>query len=56
MLEPIEKLPFDPFDKLHSAQWSSTVTKFDVDKTNIELSTRAFIDTSFKKLRSAEGG
>jgi dynein heavy chain len=37
------------------AQWSGVNAKFTTDKEQIERATRAFIDTSFKKLRSAEG-
>eukprot|EP01018_Ginkgo_biloba_P029496 Gb_13869 [translate_table: standard] len=55
MVEPVEKLPFEAFDKFYAAQWSSTMSNFNVEKENIERLTKAFIDTSFKKLRSAEG-
>lgn len=55
MVEPIENLKYDAFDRAHSALWRTTMFQFDQDKENIELDTKAFIDTSFKKLRSAEG-
>jgi dynein heavy chain len=55
MVENIEKLPFNVFDKSYALQWSATMSNFNMDKENIEHLTRSFIDTSFKKLRSAEG-
>ncbi|KAJ7569126.1 hypothetical protein O6H91_01G062100 [Diphasiastrum complanatum] len=55
MVEPLEKLPFDIFDKSYALQWSATVSNFNTEKDIIEHLTKAFIDTSFKKLRSAEG-
>ncbi|EFJ08822.1 hypothetical protein SELMODRAFT_131043 [Selaginella moellendorffii] len=55
MIEPVEKLAFDVFDKAFALQWSATVSNFNIEKENIEHLTKAFIDTSFKKLRSAEG-
>eukprot|EP00898_Chlorokybus_atmophyticus_P006649 jgi/Chlat1/6986/Chrsp56S00523 len=55
MVEPIEQLHFDAFDKRFGAQWAAVTAKFNADKEQIERATRAFIDTSFKKLRSAEG-
>ena len=55
MVENVEKLPFNVFDKGYAMQWSATMSNFNMDKENIELLTRSFIDTSFKKLRSAEG-
>jgi dynein heavy chain len=55
MVAPVENLPFDAFDKSHAALWQAVVYQFDQDKGKIEDLTKAFIDTSFKKLRSAEG-
>ena len=55
MVAPIESLPFDAYDKSHAALWTATMLHFDQDKEKIEELTKAFIDTSFKKLRSAEG-
>lgn len=55
MVAPIESLPFDAYDKSHAALWTATMLQFDQDKEKIEELTKAFIDTSFKKLRSAEG-
>jgi dynein heavy chain len=55
MAEPVETLEFDIFDKRFMAQWSGVNAKFQTDKEQIERATRVFIDTSFKKLRSAEG-
>ena len=55
MVEPIETLPYDAFDRRYQAQWEQIMAKFASDKEVIERATRSFIDTSFKKLRSAEG-
>ncbi|OAE19678.1 hypothetical protein AXG93_1847s1410 [Marchantia polymorpha subsp. ruderalis] len=55
MVDPIENLPFDAFDKAHAPMWSAAVLSFDKDKERVEQLTKAFIDSSFKKLRSAEG-
>ena len=55
MVEPIENISFDPFDKGQAERWAGTVAKFMNDKEQIERATKVFIDTSFKKLRSAEG-
>jgi dynein heavy chain len=55
MVEPIENLKYDAFDRAHVTLWRTTMFQFNQDKENIELDTKAFIDTSFKKLRSAEG-
>eukprot|EP00899_Mesostigma_viride_P018540 jgi/Mesvir1/26688/Mv20468-RA.1 len=55
MVAPILNLSFDAFDKRYGAQWAAVTTRFNADKEHIEQATRAFIDTSFKKLRSAEG-
>ena len=55
MVDPIQNLTFDVFDKSSMAKWAEVSAKFGQDKEQIERATRAFIDTSFKKLRSAEG-
>ena len=55
MVEPIETLPYDAFDRRYQVQWEQIMAKFASDKEVIERATRSFIDTSFKKLRSAEG-
>nr|AML30863.1 axonemal inner arm dynein heavy chain 7 [Marsilea vestita] len=55
MVENVEKLPFNVFDKSYALQWSATMSNFNMDRENIEHLTKNFIDTSFKKLRSAEG-
>eukprot|EP00959_Pyramimonas_sp_CCMP1952_P296439 6201331-Pyramimonas_sp.AAC.2 len=46
---------FDAFEKKFTMQWQGVNAKFTTDKESIERLTRAFIDSSFKKLRSAEG-
>jgi len=55
MVDPIENLQFDAFEKKFQTQWQGVNAKFTTDKEQIERATRAFIDSSFKKLRSAEG-
>lgn len=55
MVAPIESLTYDAFDRANTALWRATMFQFDQDRENIEDDTKAFIDTSFKKLRSAEG-
>ena len=52
MVDPIESLNFDAFEKRHTAQWQGVNAKFTTDKEQIERATRAFIDSSFKKLRN----
>lgn len=55
MVRPLQDLEFDVFDQQHSDQWAAVRDKFKADRDQIEKAMRAFIDTSFKKLRSAEG-
>ncbi|KAL2608323.1 hypothetical protein R1flu_026896 [Riccia fluitans] len=55
MVDPIENLPCNAFDKAHANLWSAAVLSFDKEKEKVEQLTKAFIDSSFKKLRSAEG-
>lgn len=51
---PIENLRFDVFDKAATADWEAVRTNFLADSHEIEQITKVLIDTSFKKLRSAE--
>ena len=51
----IESVLFDVFDKRHSLNWESIMTKFHESVGYIEDETRHFIDHSFEQLRSAEG-
>ncbi|XP_073386148.1 dynein-1-alpha heavy chain, flagellar inner arm I1 complex isoform X3 [Physcomitrium patens] len=55
IVAPIENFPYDAFDRAHAALWRTTMLQFDQDRKTIEEDTKAFIDSSFKKLRSAEG-
>ncbi|GMH41526.1 hypothetical protein BSKO_09436 [Bryopsis sp. KO-2023] len=54
MVEPIENVPFNVFDQGESAQWVAAKTQFSNDNEGIKKATRELIDTSFRKLRSAE--
>ena len=40
MIEPIEKISFDPFDKSLAERWAQTVSKFMSDKEQIERATK----------------
>ena len=55
MVEPVCNPSFDLFDLKAGRMWSEVFRRFLEDKTQIENVTKAFIDSSFKKLRSAEG-
>lgn len=55
LVVPLETVPFDIFDKRYQTSWESVMAKFRSDVEQIEENTKSFMDTSFKKLRSAEG-
>jgi dynein axonemal heavy chain len=55
LIKPIENLPFNAFDRRYTTSWDQVMRSFHDKVTKIEESTRSFIDTSFDKLRSAEG-
>ena len=55
MIKPLETIDFNIFDRFCMSQWKNLFDKFISDKDHIEQSTKTFIDSSFKKLRSAEG-
>lgn len=55
MVAPVETLPFDVFDRKHASDWAAVAAAFAAEREEIESAARSFIDTSFKKLRSAEG-
>ena len=55
LIWPIEKVPYDPFDKKFQVSWQAVMTKFREQIIQIEDMAKQFIDASFKKLRSAGG-
>eukprot|EP00958_Prasinococcus_capsulatus_P027403 scaffold5502_cov390-Prasinococcus_capsulatus_cf.AAC.6 len=54
MVQPILNIHFDLFDKTEQTRWSAIIEEFDSATECIQRATHAFIDASFKKLRSAE--
>ena len=54
MIEPVVSPGFSIFDIFREAQWQEVFDRFLADKEQIENITKAFIDSSFKKLRSAD--
>ncbi|WIA10356.1 hypothetical protein OEZ85_010548 [Tetradesmus obliquus] len=55
MVEPVETAMFDVFDQVHAPQWKALRAHFYADNEKVKAATRELIDTSFRKLRSAEG-
>jgi len=55
LVQPLESVPFDIFDRHHKSNWEDTMTQFRENVFEIENMTRVFIDTSFQRLRSSEG-
>ncbi|KAI9188096.1 hypothetical protein H9P43_002487 [Blastocladiella emersonii ATCC 22665] len=55
LVVPIEQLPFDIWNKKYHPAWEAVLNKFREQIVQIEDMAKLFIDTSFKKLRSAEG-
>jgi hypothetical protein len=55
MVEPVETAMFDVFDQVHAPQWQALRAHFYADNEKVKSATRELIDTSFRKLRSAEG-
>lgn len=55
MYEPIELITFNVFDYGNSSEWKAVKAAFYSDNEDIKAGTRELIDTSFRKLRSAEG-
>ncbi|KAF8069431.1 DHC1 [Scenedesmus sp. PABB004] len=55
MVEPVETAPFCVFDAAAAPQWRELRRAFAADNDKVKASTRELIDTSFRKLRSAEG-
>lgn len=55
MVEPVETAMFDAFDQAHAPQWRALRAHFYADNEKVKAATRELIDTSFRKLRGAEG-
>jgi dynein heavy chain len=55
MVEPVETVMFNPFDQANAPQWKALCARFYQDNEDVKAATRELIDTSFRKLRSAEG-
>lgn len=55
LIAPFESVPFKIFDRGYKTSWESVMVQFRDKVSEIEHMTRKFIDTSFQKLRSAEG-
>lgn len=55
MYEPIESISFNVFDYGNQHEWKAAKQQFYADNEDIKEATRELIDTSFRKLRSAEG-
>lgn len=55
IVEPVETVMFDLFDQAHAPQWRALRARFFADNEEVKAATRELIDTSFRKLRSAEG-
>ncbi len=55
LVGPLENLPFNVFNRQYQASWEQVMKNFNEKVDDIETRTKSFIDTSFQKLRSAEG-
>jgi dynein heavy chain len=55
LVTPLENLPFNVFNRQYQASWEQVMRSFSEKVEEIETRTKAFIDSSFQKLRSAEG-
>jgi dynein heavy chain len=55
IVEPVETALFDAFERAHAPQWRALRARFFADNEEVKAATRELIDTSFRKLRSAEG-
>jgi len=54
MYEPIESISFSVFDPENAQDWATAKATFFADNEDIKNATRDLIDSSFRKLRSAE--
>ncbi|CAG9462277.1 unnamed protein product [Pedinophyceae sp. YPF-701] len=55
MVDMLEGVDFNIFDTSKAAEWAALRAQFDAAAKEVERSTKSLIDSSFKKLRSAEG-
>eukprot|EP00947_MAST-08B_sp_MAST-8B-sp1_P000067 g67.t1 len=55
LVEPLENMAFDIFDRDYKASWDAVMFKFKEKVIDLEEDTKNLIDSSFQKLRSAEG-
>jgi dynein heavy chain, axonemal len=55
MLQNVRTVDFNIFDQELALEWQSVVNKFREQNSKAKDATRSLIDTSFRKLRSAEG-
>jgi dynein heavy chain len=55
LMQPLDNIAFDLFDRQYKASWDSVMNTFREKVEDIEGLTKGFIDSSFRKLRSAEG-
>ncbi|XP_067295015.1 dynein axonemal heavy chain 10 isoform X2 [Pseudorasbora parva] len=53
LVQPIEEIPFDPFDSRKMSSWKMVIQEFKTDVQAIEREAISFIDHSFKTLRSS---
>jgi dynein heavy chain, axonemal len=55
MLLSVKQVPFNVFDRDLSLDWQNVVNDFRAQNEKAKAATRSLIDTSFRRLRSAEG-
>lgn len=55
LTKPFSEIEFDPFKLSNERHWTSIMNTFWSDVESLETAVKAFVDTSFKNLRSAEG-
>jgi dynein heavy chain, axonemal len=55
MLLSVKQVPFNVFDRELSLDWQNVVNIFRAQNEKAKAATRSLIDTSFRRLRSAEG-
>jgi dynein heavy chain, axonemal len=55
LVAPLERVPFDIFDRKYKDSWHMVMQQFRRAVEEIESMTKSFIEQSFQKLRSAEG-
>lgn len=55
LIQQFEIVPFDIYDKKYKSSWDKVMDSFREQVLAIETATNTFINSSFKKLRSAEG-